>query len=87
MGTRNCTVTQKYYRPCFPNNMTDKEREFISNLTEMFRYLAKRQRELEENNKWLATWYAGREKELSENYRNMTDRLLKRFVNEPDDNL
>lgn len=80
-------MTQQYYRPCFPNNMTEKEKGFVSNLAEMFRYLAKRQRELEENNEWLAAWYAGREKELSQNYRDMTDRLLKRFVDEPDDNL
>lgn len=77
-------MTQKYYRPCFPDDMTDKEREFISNLAEMFRYLNKRQRELEDNLEWLQQRFANREQELSDRYRHATDRLLKRFFDDPD---
>lgn len=73
----------KYYRPCFPDDMIDKEKKFVNNLAEMFRYLAKRQRELEDNLEWLQQRFANKEQELSDRYRYMTDRLLKRFFDDP----
>lgn len=53
MGIRNCTMTQPYYRPCFPDNMTRQEKEAIDALSKAFRQMKRKQRELEENNKWL----------------------------------
>lgn len=41
-------MTQKYYRPCFPNNMTDKERELIDMIARYYRKLVKARKEKNE---------------------------------------
>ena len=80
-------MTQKYYRPCFPDDMTDLEKEFVASFAAIFRGFAKKQKELDDNLTWLQSYYEGREAGMRDAHRKTVIALLKRLPDEPNNNL